>query len=560
MLRIGIDVGGTHTDAVLLDGDAVVAWKKALTSADVLTGIMDALEAILSEHAGGEDSIEAVMLGTTQFTNAVIQRRELSEVAAIRIGKPSGVGLPPKIGWPDDISRCLGDNVYTIHGGYLYDGWRLADLDDREIDAVIDDLLSRKVEAVSISSAFSPMNPEPELEVGRRVRAALPHAHVTLSHKIGRLGLLERENAALLNTSLLSFADSVVTSFVEAIRRRGLDCRFFVSQNDGTLMDAEFARRFPALTFASGPTNSLRGACKLTGLGNAIVVDIGGTTSDVGILQDGFPRESNVVIEVGGVRTNFRMPDILSIGLGGGSLIERNGNTVGPRSVGHRLVKAGLVFGGSTLTATDIVVAGGHAAIGDVSRVADLDPDTVSTATRRISDMLNLGMEKMKPSSDPLPVVLVGGGAILVTEKLAAASEMLRPEHAGVANAIGAAIAQIGGETERLVSYDKVPRKDAIRDVTEEANRLAVAAGADRSTLRVADVEETAVSYMAGNTTRLRVKVVGEIGGLTVGNSARGTTRRTGESAADDIAELTGKAADGEIARRAGEKTARRAS
>ena len=548
MLRIGIDVGGTHTDAVLLDGDTIVAWKKALTSADVLTGIMDALEAILSEHAGGEDSIEAVMLGTTQFTNAVIERRELSEVAAIRIGKPSGAGLPPKVGWPDDISRSLGDNIYMIRGGYLYDGWRLAELDDREVDTVIDDLVSRKVEAVAISSAFSPMNPEPELAVGRRVRAALPNAHVTLSHKIGRLGLLERENAALLNTSLLSFADRVVSSFVDAIRSRGLKCRFFVSQNDGTLMDARFARHFPALTFASGPTNSLRGACKLTGLDNAIVVDIGGTTSDVGILRDGFPRESNVVIEVGGVRTNFRMPDILSIGLGGGSLVEQHGNAIGPRSVGHRLVEEGMVFGGDTLTATDIVVAGGHAEIGDASRVAGLNPETLSAATRRISDMLNLGIERMKPSSDPLPVVLVGGGSILVTEPLATASEMLRPEHAGVANAIGAAIAQIGGETERLVSYEKVPRKDAIRDVTSEARRLAVSAGADGSTLRVADVEETAVSYMAGNTTRLRVKVVGENAALADKIDTGGTTEPAGEAAA------------GEIAGAKGEKAARRAS
>lgn len=532
MLRIGIDVGGTHTDAVLLDGDAVVAWTKALTTADVLTGIMEALEAILSEHTGGEDSVEAVMLGTTQFTNAVVERRELSKVAAIRIGKPSGVGLPPGIGWPDDISRCLGDNVYMIHGGYLYDGWRLAELDEREIGTVVDDLVHRKIEAVAISSAFSPMNPEPELEVGRRVRAALPNAHVTLSHRIGRLGLLERENAALLNTSLLSFADRVVTSFVEAIRSRGLDCRFFVSQNDGTLMDAAFARHFPALTFASGPTNSLRGACKLTGLDNAVVVDIGGTTSDVGILRDGFPRESNVVIEVGGVRTNFRMPDILSIGLGGGSLVEQDGNVIGPRSVGHRLVEEGLVFGGSTLTATDIVVAGGHAAIGEASRVADLDPHTVAAATRRMSDMLNLGIDSMKPSSDPLPVVLVGGGAILVTEKLAAASNMVRPEHAGVANAIGAAIAQIGGETERLVSYDKTPRTDAIRAVTAEASRLAVTAGADGTTLRVAEVDETAISYMAGNTTRLQVKVVGEIAGLAGRNDARWTAEPTGEKGA----------------------------
>ena len=397
----------------------------------------------------------------------------------------------------------------------------MAELSDHEIDAVISDLVSKKVEAVSISSAFSPMNPEPELLVGRRVRAALPNAHITLSHKLGRLGILERENAALLNTSLLSFADRVVSSFVEAIRQRGLKCRFFVSQNDGTLMDAEFARRYPALTFASGPTNSLRGASKLTGLDNAIVVDIGGTTSDIGILQDGFPRESNVVIEVGGVRTNFRMPDILALGLGGGSLVEQNGDKVGPRSVGHRLVKDGLVFGGDTLTATDIVVAAGNAEIGDAIRVADLDANIVDAATRQIAEMLNLGIEKMKPSSDPLPVVLVGGGAVLVTEKLVAASEMLRPEHAGVANAIGAAIAQIGGETERLVSYDKTARREAIETVTAEATEIATKAGADRSTIRVADVEETAMSYMAGNTTRLRVKVVGEIAGLARDDSSR---------------------------------------
>ena len=87
-MRIGIDVGGTHTDAVLLDGDEVVASTKALTSADVITGIMDALETILAERTGVEDAIEAVMLGTTQFTNAVIERRELAEVAAVRPRTP----------------------------------------------------------------------------------------------------------------------------------------------------------------------------------------------------------------------------------------------------------------------------------------------------------------------------------------------------------------------------------------------------------------------------------------------------------------------------------------
>ncbi|MGI9293317.1 MAG: hydantoinase/oxoprolinase N-terminal domain-containing protein, partial [Pseudomonadales bacterium] len=119
-MRIGIDVGGTHTDAVLLDGDTVVSSTKALTSADVTSGILDALEHVLTDSGVGEDAIDAVMLGTTQFTHAVVERRELAEVAAIRIGLPSGDGLPPKVGWPRDISACLGDHVYMINGGILY--------------------------------------------------------------------------------------------------------------------------------------------------------------------------------------------------------------------------------------------------------------------------------------------------------------------------------------------------------------------------------------------------------------------------------------------------------
>lgn len=514
-MRIGIDVGGTHTDAVLLHGDEVVASTKALTSADVSSGILEALETILSDSGVAEDSIEAVMLGTTQFTNAVVQRRELSEVAAIRIGLPSGDGLPPMTGWPDDIRRSLGDHTYMIRGGYLYDGRPLADLDDDQVDAVVRDLKHKRITAVAISSAFSPMNPEPEVQVADKIRTAIPDIRITLSHKIGRLGILERENAALLNSALLQLADNVVDSFAEALTTRGLKCQFFVSQNDGTLMNAEFVRNFPALTFASGPTNSLRGASRLTGLDNAIVVDIGGTTSDIGVLQDGFPRESNVVIEVGGVRTNFRMPDILSIGLGGGSIVADHGRRIGPQSLGYRLVEESVVFGGETLTATDLIVAAGRACIGNAERVETLAREIIANGTATILRMLDEGIERMKPSSRPLPIVLVGGGSILVTKKLSAASEMLCPEHSGVANAIGAAIAQIGGEAERLVSYRDFPRQEAIKQVTREAVGLAQAAGADAATIKVADIEETSMSYMDEGSTRLRIKVVGEIAALS---------------------------------------------
>jgi N-methylhydantoinase A/oxoprolinase/acetone carboxylase beta subunit len=379
-MRVGIDVGGTHTDAVLIDGHEVLASTKALTSANVKDGVLNALDTILNDSAVAHAAIEAVMIGTTQFTNAVIERRALAPTAIIRIGLPSGALIPPMIDWPGDIAAAVGRHVFMVHGGRTYDGFPIAPLDDKEIDAAIDEIGARGIRLVAISAVFSPSDPGQEERVAARVREKIPDARITCSHRIGGMGLLERENAAILNTSLLPLADSVIRAFGDALAERGIACPFYISQNDGTLMSAAFAAEFPALTFSSGPTNSLRGASLLTRLSDAVVVDIGGTTSDIGVLQGGFPRQSNVAIEVGGVRTNFRMPDIQAIGLGGGSLVADNGQTIGPQSVGYRLVEEGLVFGGQTLTATDIAVACGAAHIGDPARVADLDPQLVGRA------------------------------------------------------------------------------------------------------------------------------------------------------------------------------------
>lgn len=510
-MRIGIDVGGTHTDAVILDGDRVIAATKKLTTADVASGVENALDAVLDDSGVQHSLVEQVMIGTTQFTNAIIERRELTPTAAIRIALPSGNGIPPMFDWPDDIADAVGRHAFMLTGGSLYDGRELAALDDAEIDGVIDQLKKSGIQNVAIASAFSPMNPAPEEYVAKKIRQAIPNVRMTLSHHFGRLGLMERENAAVLNATLLPFAERVVTGFLAAVQKRGLTCPVYISQNDGTLMSADFVREFPALTFASGPTNSLRGACRLTGLEDAIVVDIGGTTSDIGVLQGGFPRESSVVVHIGGVRTNFRMPDVLPIGLGGGSLVSEDGTSIGPRSVGHRLVTEGLVFGGDTLTTTDILVASGNADIGDATAVKDLSPALVKSAQATMHAMLDRAIESMKPSGAPMPVVLVGGGAILVTGDLQGASELHRPENAGVANAIGAAIAQIGAEVERLVSYRSVSREDALMEIRLEATGRAVAAGADADTIRTVDIEETSIPYMDEAATRIRVKVVGDI-------------------------------------------------
>ena len=510
-MRIGIDVGGTHTDAVIMDGNTVVTSTKVLTSADVMEGVANALDTVLSDSGLPNAQIQSVMIGTTQFTNAIVERRQLAKTGVFRLCLPSGRGLPPMVDWPEDIADAVGRHAYALHGGYLYDGWPVADLDLNEIDRAITDAKSKDLKNFAVSSAFSPMNADPEDLVAERIRAAIPDAHITCSQSFGRLGLMERENAAILNATLLQFADTVVSAFLSALRQRNLNCQVFISQNDGTLMNADFVRAFPALTFASGPTNSLRGAMLLTGLEDAIVVDIGGTTSDIGVLQAGFPRESNSVIKVGGVRTNFRMPDIQAIGLGGGSLVSEDGETLGPQSVGHRLTSEGLVFGGNTLTATDIVVASGHEEIGDANAVSHLPQDLVETARKKMLTILDRGIDMMKPGAVQMPVILVGGGSVLVTGDLKAASNVLRPEHAGVANAIGAAIAQVGGESEKIVSYQAIAREDAIAELTREAELRATESGAQKDSLRVVDIEETEVPYMGQETMRVRVKVIGDL-------------------------------------------------
>ncbi len=510
-MRIGIDVGGTHTDAVIMDGNRVVTSTKVLTSADVMEGVANALDTVLGDSGLPVTAIQSVMIGTTQFTNAIIERRQLAPTGVFRLNLPSGRGLPPMVDWPTDIAEAVGGHGYTLHGGKLYDGWPVADIEPEEVDRAIADAKAKGLKNFAVSSAFSPMDPSPEAYVESRLRAAIPDAKITCSHSFGRLGLMERENAAILNATLLHFAETVVSAFLTALDRRELKCPVFISQNDGTLMSADFVRAFPALTFASGPTNSLRGAMLLTGLEDAIVVDIGGTTSDIGVLQAGFPRESNSVIEVGGVRTNFRMPDIQAIGLGGGSLVSADGTMIGPQSVGHRLTTEGLIFGGETLTATDIVVASGHQNIGNIDAVSGLSPKLIETARQNMLTILDRGIDMMKPGAVQMPVILVGGGAVLVTGDLAAAKEVHRPEHASVANAIGAAIAQVGGETEKIISYQAQPREEAIAELTREAEARAMGAGASKESLRTVDIEETEVPYMGQETMRVRVKVIGDL-------------------------------------------------
>lgn len=515
MYKLGIDVGGTNTDAVIInDRLEVVADIKHPTTEDVYDGILCAIRDVIREAGIDRKDITQAMLGTTQCTNAIVERKHLAKVGLIRIGAPATTGIPPMVDWPEDIQSVVEDYV-VIRGGFEFDGKELAQL-DTEAAREFFRKVKGKVQSIAISCVFSTIRNDHEMEIAQLCKEIMgDDVHISISSEIGSMGLIERENATILNAALYKVAERFTEGFAKSLAEEGItNAEIYLSQNDGTLMTMEHARRYPILTIACGPTNSIRGASYLSRQKNAIVIDVGGTTTDFGVIQNGFPRESSVAATIGGVRTNFRMPDIISIGLGGGSIVRRQPDgrvTVGPDSVGYKITSEALVFGGQTVTATDIAVKLGMAEIGDTSLVAAIDDDFAAAAMATIREMVEDCIDSLKISNNDVDVILVGGGSIVLPKQLAGTSHVYNPAHFGCANAIGSAISKVSGNYEQLIDYNQIPREKALEQAKAEAVRLAVAAGAIEKTVEIIEVEDVPLAYCVGNTCRVRVKAAGDL-------------------------------------------------
>jgi N-methylhydantoinase A/oxoprolinase/acetone carboxylase beta subunit len=512
-LHLGVDVGGTNTDAAIVDGSTVIHWVKTTTTEDVTSGILDSVQRVLSESGTDPAEIEAVMVGTTHFTNAIVEARNLLPTAAIRLCGSATRAVPPLTDWPKELRTAVEGRTFMVDGGHEYDGRELTRINRDELNEIAAQIRSDGIESVAITAVFSPADDRHERQASEILSELLDNVVFSLSSEIGSLGLLERENATVMNASLRGIADRIVRGLEGSLRKLGLKSRLYLSQNDGTLMGADYTNRYPVVTFASGPTNSMRGAARLSQTKDCAVLDIGGTTSDVGVLADGFPREAAVAVEVAGVRTNFRMPDVHSIGIGGGSIVHTDHDvTVGPTSVGFRITEEALVFGGKTLTATDVAVAAGMAEVGDPEQVRELDKGLVRDTLDWIRNSLGEAIDRMKTGPEPIPVVIVGGGSIIASDDIPGTSQVIRPPHYPVANAVGAAIAEVGGQVDRIVSLQDTARAEAIDRSKAVAIRKAVAAGAVADTVRVVEIDEIPLAYLPSNAVRIKVKAVGRLG------------------------------------------------
>lgn len=516
MYKLGIDVGGTNTDAVLIDEDLkVIADIKYPTSEDIYDGILGAIQTVLETSGVERTKISQAMLGTTQCTNAIVERKHLAPIGILRIGAPATMGIPPMVDWAEDIKKvAVGSTI--VGGGFEYDGKELAPFDEEAAKKFFLEMKENGIKSIAISCVFSTVRNDHELLAAKLCKEIMGEdTHISISSEIGSMGLIERENATILNAALYQVAERFTEGFAKSLENQGItDADIYLSQNDGTLMTMEHARRYPILTIACGPTNSIRGASYLSKVKDAIVIDVGGTTTDIGVIQNGFPRESSVAVTIGGVRTNFRMPDVVSIGLGGGSIVRTGANgtvTVGPDSVGYEITKKAMVFGGDTMTATDIAVRLGMVDIGDKKLVESIDPVFAGKAMDVICALVEDSIDSMKVSNQDIDVILVGGGSIILPEKLEGAANVIKPEHFGCANAIGSAISKVSGTYEKLINYDEIPRDEALIKAKADAVEIAVEAGAIRETVEIIEVEDVPLAYYPGNTNRVKIKAAGDL-------------------------------------------------
>ncbi|KAK6199903.1 uncharacterized protein RJT21DRAFT_37566 [Scheffersomyces amazonensis] len=537
-LLIGIDVGGTNTDSVLIDPKkttestkrGVLAWNKSTTTADVSDGIESAIDSLFKQVPEVDKSeILAVTIGTTHFINAVIEKDKarLEKVALLRLCGPYSRNSPPFADFPKGLKLILEGYVGLLDGGHYVHGDPVKPINKTEVLTHVEKIKELGLKAVALVGQFSPMVKDHEDEVAAIIAEEIPDVKIVKSYEVAGIGFLERENAAVLNAAILRFAKKVISSFNSAVSRRGLNCPVLLTQNDGTVVSSDVASKIPISTFSSGATNSMRGASFLCRNDESlkdrsvIVVDVGGTTTDVGLLlATGFPRQAATHSYVGGVRMNFSMPHVESIGLGGGTIV-RNSNhnekvTIGPDSVGNEILERSIVCGGDSITVSDVTFAYNQDSdihFGNFDLVKERFSSCMIEETREgVKRMLETIIDRMRTSPEPLPVLLVGGGSFIVPTELEGASAVHRPPFYSVANAIGAAMSKISGTINliKVLPAGTISKEDFLKQCIEDAKDIAQKRGALRDSTVVIEMSHDPIPYIA-DTFQFHVKVVGEV-------------------------------------------------
>jgi N-methylhydantoinase A len=467
---LGIDVGGTHTDAVLIDHLVVLKKAKVLTDGNnLLASLLAVTNELVDESTFGQ--LERVVLSTTISTNAIVQNK-VDRVGMLVV---SGPGLPPSL-YSVPRDTCF------ISGYINHRGMEIAAIDRNEAVLIRDGFISEGIRNVGIVGKFSTRNPRQETELQEIVRDRLDH--VSLGHRMsGHLNFPRRIATTYLNEAVWGLYQRFVGEVLHFVRARGINVPIYILKADGGTFDISQSMEFPVQTILSGPAASIMGILATTGCdSDAIALDIGGTTTDIAVFADGVPLFEPFGVTIEGHKTLIRGLRTRSIGVGGDSVVRlREGSfSIGPEREGPA-----AAFGGPFPTPTDAMIVLGMTGIGDPDRAAAAIRPLADALHRPIAEvagaifretcrMIAVRVREFVEEINNQPVYtihemldgkrlnphllyVVGGPAGLLAPELGRLlnCETRIPVHSEVANAIGAALARTTAEMTLLADTER---------------------------------------------------------------------------------------------------------
>ena len=451
-MLLGIDVGGTFTDAVLLQSGQVLAQtKKETTHDNVLTGILQALDSILAQYSVTSADLERVVISSTIVTNAITENK----IDPVFLAVITGPGMNVRGKFPVE-PLCL--SGYVDHRGKV-----TAPIDWKQHSALLN-LKGRGLAAVS--SKFAVRNPSQELEMEHHF-SQLGFSKIFAGSKLsGELNFIRRTNSAYYAAAVYTLFKDFCSKIRQALEARGLLVPVHILKADGGTLPLEIALEQPVEAIFTGPAASVLGiealaAPKL----NSISLDVGGTTTDIAFWQQGMPLMARKGASVKGYATAVRAFHMRSIGIGGDSRITKL--STGAYQVGPERQGKAAALGGAVATLSDALIVAGYVEFGDrqlsyealkiwgnpEAEAPKIVAAAVNTIKATIAEMLTEWAKQPVYTVDdvikgtefvPEQLIGVGGGSLGLIKALGEAMELPVdiPAGAMVANAIGAAVAR----------------------------------------------------------------------------------------------------------------------
>jgi hypothetical protein len=469
MTRLGISVEAESIRTVLVLEDGTVLSHADVPDIDPARSMRDAIEKTIAGY--DTRAIDYAILCDQTSQRDIHSAYRLARAGILRLSGPIGSSIPPGTSWPVDLHRTVIGPYTSISGGHEYNGEAPAPLDESAAIDFLHECDRQNVTSIAVSSPFAPVWPAHELRIEELAQERFgSKLRVTLSHRIGSLNFIERENAAIINASIVAGGHTAIDRFLEAIERCGITAAPYVAQSDGSLSTAQEALAHPLRSFGSARATGIHGARILSGMTAGLVIDVAEERTRIGTLERGYPRLARTSVSPGGVATNLRVVESFELPFGRRDFIAQGRGR------------------------------------------SRFDSGTASDTANSMTARLGTSVKRLWRSSKPAEAIIIGtGGPPIFPDDVPALSRITQLDHEFSIAAFGAALAEATGAADRIFFHDpdndRAHLDEAVRQAIESAHR----AGASPEHTRVISVTESPLIYLPLPASRVIARAAGPL-------------------------------------------------